>query len=71
MKPIFIALSLAALLGGCAGPMPPGVQETQAMTDMDGRPIDPGRSGSGGIGVGVGAWGGRGGGGGIGLGMGW
>jgi hypothetical protein len=72
MKPTLIACALVLLLGGCAGPTPPGILETQAMTDMDGRPIDPGRSGAGGIGlgIGIGAWGGRGGGG-IGLGMGW
>jgi hypothetical protein len=70
MKRIFLPFALVALLSGCAGLTPPGVQETQAMTDMDGRPIDPGRTGTGGVGFGVGAWGGRGGGG-VGFGMGW
>jgi hypothetical protein len=70
MKRILIAFALVTLLGGCAGPTPPGVRETQAMTDMDGRPIDPGRTGTGGVGIGIGAWGGRGGGG-VGFGMGW
>jgi hypothetical protein len=73
MKRIFIAFALVTLLGACAGPTPPGVRETQAMTDMDGRPIDPGRTGIGGVGVGfgIGAWGGHGGGGGVGFGLGW
>jgi hypothetical protein len=70
MKRIFLPFALVALLCACAGPTPPGVQETQAMTDMDGRPIDPGRTGTGGVGFGIGAWGGRGGGG-VGFGMGW
>jgi hypothetical protein len=69
MKRIVIPFALVTLLG-CAGPTPPGVLETQAMTDMDGRPIDPGRTGTGGVGFGIGAWGGRGGGG-VGFGMGW
>lgn len=61
MKYLAIAFVLVALLGGCAGPVPPGVQQTQAMTDMDGKPIDPGRSGAGVGGFGIGAWGGSGG----------
>jgi hypothetical protein len=69
MKRIIVGVVVVALCAGCAGPTPPGVQETQAMTDMDGRPIDPGRYG-GGVGFGIGAWGGRGGGG-VGFGMGW
>jgi hypothetical protein len=72
MKRIVLPFVLVTLLGGCAGPTPPGVLETQAMTDMDGRPIDPGRTGTVGVGIGIGAWGGRGGGGGgVGFGMGW
>lgn len=71
MKRIAISFALVALLGACAGPTPPGVQQTQAMTDMDGRPIDPGRTGTVGFGgFGIGAWGGHGGGG-VGFGMGW
>lgn len=49
---------------------PPGVQQTRSMTDMDGRPIDPGRTGYGTAGFGIGAWIG-GGSGGVGFGMGW
>jgi len=74
MKRILIPFVLVAFLGGCAGPTPPGVRDTQTMTDMDGRPIDPGRSGIGygSVGIGVGAWGGGGSsGGGVGIGMGW
>jgi hypothetical protein len=66
---------LLALLAGCATPAEhEGLRTTQTMTDMDGRPIDPGRSGTVGIGVGVGvgigSWGRRGGAG-VGFGMGW
>jgi hypothetical protein len=70
MKRIFITFALFTLLGGCAGPTPPGVRETQAMTDINGRPIDPGRTGAGGVGFGIGAWGGRGGSE-VGFGLGW
>jgi hypothetical protein len=70
MKRIVIPLLLAAWLCGCAGPVPPGVQQTQAMTDMDGQPIDPGRTGIGVGSFGIGAWGGHGGAG-VGFGMGW
>lgn len=77
MKHLLLTLALSALVAGCAATPPSeGEQATQAMTDMDGRPIDPGRSGtlgSGarvGIGIGAGSWGGRSGGGvGIGLGF--
>ncbi|TFV92564.1 hypothetical protein E4K72_19635 [Oxalobacteraceae bacterium OM1] len=75
MKRIVVILGIAACLAGCAGPMPAGVQQTEAMTDMDGRPIAPGPAGVGGVGgvgvgIGVGSWG-RHGGGGIGVGLGW
>lgn len=77
MKPSLVSLALLVILAGCATTAPSeGEQATQAMTDMDGKPIDPGRSGtlgSGarvGIGIGAGSWGGHGGGGvGIGLGF--
>jgi len=72
MTRIFLVLAMLVMLGGCAAPVPPGVQQTRAMTDMDGRPIDPGPSGYGwgGAGFGIGGWtGGHGGG--IGFGMGW
>jgi hypothetical protein len=70
MKRTVIPFALVILLGGCAGPTPPGVQQTQSMTDMDGKPIDPGRTGYGVGGFGIGAWGGHGGGS-VGFGMGW
>lgn len=75
MKPVLISVLLLAALCGCAapGPQPEGVRATQSMTDMDGRPIDPGPGGlsSGvGIGFGIGSWG-RGGGFGLGIGTGW
>jgi hypothetical protein len=74
MKPILLSALLLAALSGCAsGPPPDGVRATQAMTDMDGRPIDPGPGGLNGgfgIGFGFGSWG-RGGGIGIGVGTGW
>lgn len=77
MKRSLIGLALLALLTGCAATsLSEGEQATQAMTDADGRPIDPGRSGtlgSGarfGIGIGAGSWGGHSGGGvGVGLGF--
>ncbi len=77
MKRTLIALALLALLTGCAATSPSeGEQATQTMTDADGRPIDPGRSGTlgggarVGIGIGAGSWGGHSGGGvGIGLGF--
>jgi hypothetical protein len=70
MKRFIIFLTLAGLLGGCAGPVPRGIEQTRSMTDMDGRPIAPASSGIGGIGVGIGSWGGRSGAS-IGFGMGW
>jgi hypothetical protein len=72
MKPILLSALLLIVLGGCAsGPQPDGVRATQAMTDMDGRPIDPGPGGlSGGVGFGIGGWG-RHGGFGLGIGTGW
>jgi hypothetical protein len=72
MNSIVMSIALVMLLGGCAGPVPPGVQQTQAMTDMDGKPIDPGPTGISSGGFGMGIWGGRGrGGGGLGVGIGW
>jgi hypothetical protein len=76
MKPVLISALLLAALSGCAapGPQPEGVRATQSMTDMDGRPIDPGpgglSAGGFGIGLGFGSWG-RHGGVGVGIGTGW
>jgi hypothetical protein len=64
------ATLLFTLLAGCATGygQPEGVRATQAMTDMDGRPIDVG-PGSG-LSFGFGSWG-RHGGVGLGIGPGW
>ena len=78
MKRGVFPLLLAAMLSACASTPPDheGLRKTREMTDMDGKPIDPGPgtlSGFGtGIGVGVGGWGRHGGVGvGVGLGTGW
>ena len=70
MKRILVSVALAALLSGCAGTMPPGVQQTRSMSDANGQPIDPDSTGYGPGEVGIGGWigGGRSG---VGFGMGW
>lgn len=61
MKLLF-AIAFVVLFAGCAtAPPSEGERATQSMTDMDGKPIDPGRTGtlgSGGarIGIGIGSW---------------
>jgi hypothetical protein len=75
MKRLFLAAALVSTLSACATPNynDEGVRATQAMTDMDGKPIYPGYSGVApgvGIGIGIGSWGHRGGAG-VGFGMGW
>jgi hypothetical protein len=76
MKRLLTSALLLVALCSCATLYnePESVRATEAMTDMDGRPIYPGWGwGSGvSVGVGIGSWGHRGGGGvGIGIGSGW
>jgi hypothetical protein len=74
MKKLLSASAVLLALGACASTADhPGLQETRAMTDANGKPIDPGPgalSPGFGIGIGLGGWGGaRGGGIGVGLGF--
>lgn len=60
MKLLF-ATAFAVLVAGCAtAPPSEGERVTQSMTDMDGKPIDPGQTGTLGsgarIGIGIGSW---------------
>jgi hypothetical protein len=73
MKRLFTMMLVAGLFG-CATPSYNdlrGVRATEAMTDMDGRPISPNATYGVGIGFGAGSWGHRGGGFGVGVGTGW
>jgi hypothetical protein len=72
MKRFLIVATLFGSLSGCASSnyVPESVRTTQAMTDMDGRPIYPGPSSSLGVGIGIGSWWHRGGVG-VGFGTGW
>jgi hypothetical protein len=64
MKHVLGLAVLVAWMSGCATPDyndHEGLRATQAMTDMDGKPIDPGPT-SGldvGVGIGIGRFGGR------------
>jgi hypothetical protein len=70
MKLLLTAI-LTGMLAGCASSAPPeSMRATQAMTDMDGRPIDPGPASGLSVGVGFGSWG-AGSGIGVGIGRGW
>ncbi|MDB5840187.1 MAG: hypothetical protein JWQ23_2139 [Herminiimonas sp.] len=72
MKKLLFSIALVTGLSACATTdrAPEGPNPTQAMTDMDGRPIYPGATPRIGIGFGFGSWG-HGGGGGVGIGTGW
>jgi hypothetical protein len=72
MQPYLATALLIVLFSGCTTPYQQheGLAATEAMTDMNGVPISPGRNTAVGVGIGIGSWGGRVGGGvGIGLGF--